>query len=371
MEPAAAEMVRTRKQPSHPELMRSLCPILDYTSVRYPSCVHGYSTTLMASMFKFEYLFANLPAKQMCDLLRYIATGTPVQRSAHDGLCGSKMSAHVSAHELEAYLEDTFGAHARLAHEPAAAAPAAASDADGAMTGFEMLDEEDLDMLISSLDEYADAPAAPTVEVPGLEEASDNEGDGSSVRLVTPVAEGGAQPRAQTPLPQECKYPSIAKKLKTVPAAPPTHERRHWSSVEDDLILVYYEKHGAKWRDMARVLATETRCSRSDDALRNRHYRLTAHSDETCSSTSSDSVPSARKPVPRRVSWSQSEDELILGSLAKIDDRFTWQRLSELLPSRTTHAIRNRASRLFMERERLQLVHASPREASSEASESS
>jgi hypothetical protein len=356
-------------------------------------------------MFKSEYLFANLALSQMCNMAAYIYTGVPLQRSAYDGLRGQRMTPFaapqvppVSPRDLESYIESMIGADVDLPtmlRDPAKPAAAQADDRDGRdgedgvegsednellMTGYEILDSEDLDFLVSDRDGCDDNPFANTIlRIPGLDIVSggsddDECGSATSVSLATPVDGGGSKRTlSQTPPPHDQKHVSIAKKLKTVshsyPSSRPSYERKHWSSQEDECIMGYYEKHGARWRDMARALAAETLSSRSDDALRNRHYRLTAHRDESSSTTSSESsslTSSASKPRQKRVAWSISEDELILKMVSISDERLSWQRVSELLPGRTAHAIRNRANRLFMERERTHIVNASPLEESGE-----
>ena len=396
MEPIAVEMVRSRRRPSHPELMQATCPILGLVSAWYPSSVHGYSTTIMASMFKFEYILANLALRQVCDMVAYIYTGFPLQRSAYDGLCGPRMVPFaaprvpsVSPRDLESYIESVIGVDVDLPvmlRDPADSAAVQADDREGSednellMTGYEALDSEDLDFLVSDRDGCDKTPFANTIlRIPGLNivsgEPDDDEcGSATSVSLVTPVdGVGSKRTLSQTPPPHDQKHVSIAKKLKTVSHSSPSsrlsYERKHWSAQEDECIMVYYEKHGAKWRDMARTLAAETLSSRSDDALRNRHYRLTAHRDESSSTTSSESSSStstASKHRPKRVAWSVSEDELISKMVSKFEERFSWQRVAELLPGRTAHAIRNRSNRLFMERERTHLVNAFPLDESGE-----
>lgn len=367
MEPIAVEIVRNRRRPSHPELMQATCPILGLVSAWYPSSVHGYSTTLMASMFTFEYLFANLPLEQLRNMVSYMYTGVPVHRSAYDGLGGPRIMPFaapqvplVSTRDLELYIEGVIGAGVDIIREPAK--PAAVQDGceeGDEITGFETLDSKDLDVLISDLDAYADSPFATTCQIQALDaescksgESDDDECGATSVSLVTPVDGAGSKRMlSPTPPPHDQKHNSIDKK------------RRSFSAQEDECIMVYYEKHGAKWRDMARTLAAETLSSRSEDALRNRHYRLTAHRDESSSTTStqsSSSTSTASKPLQRRVSWTIAEDELILIMASKFEDRSLWKRIAKFLPGRTTHAIRNRANRLFLERERKQIVNALP-----------
>ena len=402
MEPIAVEIVRNRRRPSHPELMHTACPILGLVSASYPSSVHGYSTTIMASMFKLEYLCANLGVGNVCDMVAYIYTGFPLQRSAYDGLCGPRMMplvaplvapqvSLVSPRDLESYIESFIGAGVDITMMLRDPAGPAAVQADGkggvegreehepTMTGYETLDSAALDFLASDRDDSDDNPFAKTIRIPGLDVASgepdrDECGSATSASLATPVdGVGSKRMWSQPPLQHDQEHVFIAKKLKTVspssPSSPPSppprlgYERKCWSAQEDECIMVYYEKHGAKWRDMARVLAAETLSSRSDDALRNRHYRLTAHRDESSSTASSESYSSTSttsKPLPKRVAWTVAEDELIRKLMSKFEARFSWQRAADLLPGRTAHAIRNRANRLFMESERTRIVKTLP-----------
>jgi len=397
MEPIAVEMVRDRRRPSHPGLMQTTCPILGLVSASYPSSVHGYSTTIMASMFKLEYLVANLALSQMCNMAAYIFTGVPLQRSVYDGLRGQRMTPFaapqvplVSPRDLESYIESMLGADVDLPtmlQDPAKPAEVQAGGNDGndgrdgvegkednelLMTGYESLDSEDFDFLVSDRDGCDDNTFAKAVLLPGLNvvsgESDDDEcGSATYVRLSTPVdGVGSKRPLSQTPPPHDQKRVSIAKKLKAVSHSSPSprlsYERKNWSAQEDECIMAYYEKHGAKWRDMARALAAETLSSRSDDALRNRHYRLTAHRDESASTTSSESCSStstASNARRKRVAWTVAEDELILKMVSNSDERLSWQRVSKLLSGRTAHAIRNRANRLFMERERTHILEES------------
>lgn len=387
MEPIATEMVRKRKCPSHPELMHTTCPVLGLVSALYPSSVHGYSTTIMASMFKFEYLFANLAPREMCGIVAHIYKGFPVQWSAYDGLYVTRMiqfaapqSPLLSPRDLESYIESVFGSDVDIQMMLREPATPIAVQADGkediegreddelVMTGFETLDCEDLDCFISGRGCYGN-PCQKTIKIPGLDADLDNDECDSvtSVSLVTPVdGVGSKRTLSQTPPPHYKKHISIAKKLRSVSSSRLLQERKLWSAQEDECIMVYYEKHGAKWRDMARTMAAETLSSRSDDALRNRYYRLTAHRDKSPSTTSSESSSSrsttVHKACKKRVSWTVAEDELILEMVYKFGDRLLWKQVAELLPGRTSQAIRNRANRLFMERERTDIMNALPLE---------
>jgi hypothetical protein len=83
----AHEFLKNRRLPSHPELMKSdNDDILNVISALYPSCVHGYSTTLMLSMFRIEYILDRVPATEVYRIVSYVHRGSPVYRSSNDGL---------------------------------------------------------------------------------------------------------------------------------------------------------------------------------------------------------------------------------------------------------------------------------------------
>ena len=83
----AHDFVKNRRMPSHPELMKSdNDDILNFLSALYPSSVHGYSTTLMLSMFRIEYIIDKVPATEVYRIVSYVHRGSPTYRSANDGL---------------------------------------------------------------------------------------------------------------------------------------------------------------------------------------------------------------------------------------------------------------------------------------------
>ena len=82
----AVEIVMSRRSPSHPELMQSDDAILNFLSASYPSCVHGFSTTLMVSMFRFDYILHSVPRDELVRIMSYVYSGRPVYRSANDGV---------------------------------------------------------------------------------------------------------------------------------------------------------------------------------------------------------------------------------------------------------------------------------------------
>jgi hypothetical protein len=139
-----------------------------------------------------------------------------------------------------------------------------------------------------------------------------------------------------------------------------TMGRKDWSAQEDQTILEEVAKVGQKWRLIAAKLP-----GRSDDAVRNRWKRLTgAHSHTSAAAaqvadalglTSDGGPPKPKASKPRapkadgaakteRLAWSVAEDDLIVKSVQEMG--LKWGKISELLPGRTAHAIRNRFHRL-------------------------
>lgn len=82
----AIDIVMNRRSPSHPELMQSDDAILNFLSNSYPTCVHGYSTTMMVCMFRFEYILDRVPTDEVMRIISYVYTGRPIYRSANDGV---------------------------------------------------------------------------------------------------------------------------------------------------------------------------------------------------------------------------------------------------------------------------------------------
>jgi len=118
------------------------------------------------------------------------------------------------------------------------------------------------------------------------------------------------------------------------------------------MIVEFVREHGCKWRLIASLLE-----GRSDDAVRNRWNRvkdLPVHNggrEPVCESTKDPREPPETTPPcphndnkPERVSWSRTEDEVILQSVSQLGHK--WNKIATRLPGRTGHAIRNRFSRL-------------------------
>ena len=143
--------------------------------------------------------------------------------------------------------------------------------------------------------------------------------------------------------------------------------RSHWTEEEDAQLVAYHETHGPRWRAMSREFG-----NRSDDALRNRFLRIngqghpstSSRKSNTCGGYDSDSSSSSSGSIERilssanpieeyrkrtsRKEWTPVEDELILSFLetSKGSLCVRWGQLSEQLPHRSAHGVRNRAYRL-------------------------
>lgn len=139
------------------------------------------------------------------------------------------------------------------------------------------------------------------------------------------------------------------------PAARPKRRRYHswWTEVEDAFVLEYHSAHGPVWRAMSLALATNTACTRSDDALRNRYDRLVCHHYEKRRGNDDFSPEVVRQRVP----WTATEDQTIVKALQTWDKhRSSWNKLACTLPGRTPHAVRNRANRLCMTDQRRRIL---------------
>ena len=149
------------------------------------------------------------------------------------------------------------------------------------------------------------------------------------------------------------------------PGARNTLGRKEWTAEEDAIIMAEVEVNGQKWRVIAAKLP-----GRSDDAVRNRWKRLSAEAASQASavadalgiasgggSSNSDDPPGsvgegegeakpakAAKPKAERLAWSKAEDAEIVRCVQA--HGLKWGRISQNLPGRTAHAIRNRFHRL-------------------------
>lgn len=166
-------------------------------------------------------------------------------------------------------------------------------------------------------------------------------------------------------------------------------ERKEWSVQEDGVIRQAVLENGCRWRKIAALLP-----GRSDDAVRNRWNRLKemgigstpppgapstnsaaatgaatigsheseavstgglrptssvvtcAHggSSAACSTLAAEKQAAGEREKPERISWSRAEDETILRGVSELGHK--WNKITERLPGRTDHAIRNRFHRL-------------------------
>ena len=134
--------------------------------------------------------------------------------------------------------------------------------------------------------------------------------------------------------------------------------RKEWSAEEDAIIMAEVEKNGQKWRVIAAQLP-----GRSDDAVRNRWKRLSAEAASQASAVADAlgiplpsvveggeggsgeaAAPKAPKVKAERLAWTKAEDAEIIRCVQSYG--LKWGRISQNLPGRTAHAIRNRFHRL-------------------------
>ena len=87
MHGVAADLVAARRDPVHPELMRSHCEILTHLFENgFAPCAHGLSTTMMAACFHADFLAENLSQTQHIALLAHIRGLQLMPLSSQDGL---------------------------------------------------------------------------------------------------------------------------------------------------------------------------------------------------------------------------------------------------------------------------------------------
>ena len=135
-------------------------------------------------------------------------------------------------------------------------------------------------------------------------------------------------------------------------AASKSDRKRNWTPKDDNSIFAAIQKHGCKWRAIARELRIG-----SDDAIRNRALRLEAVQSDRIPPKTLDILKScmrARKSHPCEAKsthrpYTLQEDAVIRNYLKGNDGPRSWQSLREeslSLSLRTVHSIRNRAYRL-------------------------
>jgi len=101
-------------------------------------------------------------------------------------------------------------------------------------------------------------------------------------------------------------------------------DRIKWRADEDRLIFDIIAQKGRDWRKIAQMLP-----GRSEQAIRNRLYRLSSHASISRS----------------QGCWTSEEDQLIMASVQELGKR--WILVAQRLPGRTEDSIRNRYTRLF------------------------
>merc|ERR1711924_496391 len=87
-------------------------------------------------------------------------------------------------------------------------------------------------------------------------------------------------------------------------------------------------------------LASTDKFLASSSVVAGEHGRPSA----TCSAVPGEKHVASEREKPERVSWSRAEDETILRGVSGLGHK--WNKISEQLPGRTDHAIRNRFHRL-------------------------
>jgi hypothetical protein len=115
--------------------------------------------------------------------------------------------------------------------------------------------------------------------------------------------------------------------------------RRDWTAADDRHLLALFELHGARWRRIARASPSP----RSDDAVRNRLFRLKQRGRPTTPPASKPRVWSEGEGTRRP--WTPTEDAR-LRALARTSH--SWLTVSRSFVGRTPHACRNRVFRLQM-----------------------
>lgn len=119
--------------------------------------------------------------------------------------------------------------------------------------------------------------------------------------------------------------------------------RLQHSVLTDCLIFKYVDVHGPRWRALSRSLGGRA-AGYSDDAVRNRYIRIMAANGTPYQPPLARNATPRKPPAPFKV-WTPSEDAAIATQLALVGTR--WDQVAQVLGgSRTTQAVRNRASRL-------------------------
>uniref|UniRef100_A0A7S0LT39 Uncharacterized protein n=1 Tax=Coccolithus braarudii TaxID=221442 RepID=A0A7S0LT39_9EUKA len=164
---------------------------------------------------------------------------------------------------------------------------------------------------------------------------------------------GGCEAYKYTP-PHERECATLGRLEASAPVPSAQHNRKEWAVFEDDVIREGVRELGMRWRAIAAKLP-----GRSDDAVRNRWARLQGGGSAGgllnpmgCAKAGIVKPAGGVGPRPKREagqtrqSWTSHEDMIILSSVAEYGRR--WNRITQRLPKRTEHAIRNRWHRLQM-----------------------
>lgn len=113
--------------------------------------------------------------------------------------------------------------------------------------------------------------------------------------------------------------------------------RRNWKDGEDAFIQVNVIEFGFAWRNITKLFNRQF-AFRSDDAIRNRYFRLNPSLLRTKADSALHSEIAKRKP------WKHAEDKIILQQVSI--NGCAWRTIAALLSGRSPHAIRNRYYRL-------------------------
>ena len=106
--------------------------------------------------------------------------------------------------------------------------------------------------------------------------------------------------------------------------------KRGWTTAENNQILAHVQQHGPKWSVLAALLG------RTDDAVRNRYLRLQK---KRLASERHGSVQDVKIPRCGDM-WTTEEDATIREAVHQ--HGLQWQLISDLLPGRSSNAVRNR-----------------------------
>ena len=163
----------------------------------------------------------------------------------------------------------------------------------------------------------------------------------NSCRSVSPM---GMPPRADTPTPGKVKR--IRNGITKGRGSRKVH-----TALTDEIMLLFVQEHGTKWRELARAMGGR-RKGWSDDVCRNRWLRM-MEEQEGSSFVRPKRGADFKKPAQPSRSWTDEEDAqlaVVMTDIMREPDGkryYPWKDIAIHFGShRTPHAIRNRASRL-------------------------